>query len=71
VSACVNDKKEFVSAEEVTLWSDAIKNDLKIKGKPLFMGIRAPLTYEDHGPDLKILIPLIPATVLKQRLEKF
>jgi len=63
--------KKFADAGDVTLWGEQIKNDLKIKGKPLFMGMRAPLTYEDHGPDLKILIPLIPAQVLRQRLEKF
>jgi glutamyl/glutaminyl-tRNA synthetase len=66
-----NTGAQFANAADVTAWGEQIKNDLKIKGKPLFMGMRAPLTYEDHGPDLKILVPLIPLTTLHRRLEKF
>jgi glutamyl/glutaminyl-tRNA synthetase len=46
------------------------KAELKIKGKPLFMGFRACLTGHDHGPDLKVLIPLTKTEVLKQRLNQ-
>jgi glutamyl-tRNA synthetase len=58
----------FVSETQLNVWSDFVKKDLGIKGKPLFMGLRAALTGRGHGPDLKFLIPLTPVTVIKQRI---
>jgi len=60
--------KEFISAEELNGWMEFAKKELGIKGKPLFQGIRAALTGQDHGPDLKLLIPLTPVSVIKKRL---
>ncbi len=60
--------KNFVSLEEFNLWGDHIKNELKIKGKPLFMGMRAVLTHQAHGTDLKFIIPLTPIDVLIERV---
>lgn len=57
-----------VTGEELNIWMESVKKDLGVKGKPLFMGVRAALTGHDHGPDLKILIPLTPVTVLKKRI---
>lgn len=59
---------DFVSEAQLTGWMDHAKKELGIKGKPLFQGIRAALTGHDHGPDLKLLIPLTPVTVIKKRL---
>jgi glutamyl-tRNA synthetase len=53
---------------ELTTWMDQLKKDMGIKGKPLFQGVRAALTGHDHGPDLKLLIPLTPVPVIKKRL---
>ncbi|PIP93377.1 MAG: glutamate--tRNA ligase [Bdellovibrio sp. CG11_big_fil_rev_8_21_14_0_20_39_38] len=59
------------TAEQFQAWGDHIKTELKIKGKPLFKGMRAVLTLEAEGPDLKIVIPLTPVAVLKERMTKF
>lgn len=58
----------FVTEAELTAWMDFAKKDLAIKGKPLFQGIRAALTGQEHGPDLKLLIPLTPVAIIKKRL---
>ena len=63
----VQDK--YVSAETFSEWMNHCKKELKIKGKPLFMGLRGVLTGQNHGPDLKVLIPLTPVTILKKRIE--
>jgi glutamyl-tRNA synthetase len=59
-----------VDADTFGEWMNFVKKELKIKGKPLFMGFRGVLTGQDHGPDLKVLIPLTPVHVLKRRLEQ-
>ena len=38
---------------------EAVKAASGRKGKALFMPLRLALTGEDHGPDLKALLPLI------------
>lgn len=58
----------FVTEAELNGWMDHVKKELAIKGKPLFQGVRAALTGHDHGPDLKLLIPLTPVSVIKKRL---
>ena len=60
----------FVSEEDLAEWMNYCKKELKIKGKPLFMGFRVLLTGQNHGPDLKVLISLTPVSILKKRLEK-
>lgn len=60
--------KKFFTEAEFNAWSDYVKNELKIKGKPLFMGMRAVLTHQAHGTDLKFIIPLTPIEVLEKRL---
>ena len=40
-------------------WTDTLKAATGRKGKALFMPLRLALTGEDHGPDLKALLPLI------------
>jgi glutamyl-tRNA synthetase len=60
--------KQFVTEAEYNEWSNHVKNELKIKGKQLFMGIRSVLTLQAHGSDLKFIIPLTPISVLEKRL---
>lgn len=60
--------KQFVTEAEYNDWSNHVKTELKIKGKQLFMGIRAVLTLQAHGSDLKFIIPLTPISVLEKRL---
>ncbi len=40
-------------------WTEALKASTGRKGKALFLPLRLALTGEDHGPDLKVLLPLI------------
>jgi glutamyl-tRNA synthetase len=58
----------FVTEAELNAWTEFVKKDLAVKGKPLFQGVRGCLTGHDHGPDLKFLIPLTPVSVLKNRM---
>lgn len=62
-------KSENVTAEEFDEWMNYCKKDLGIKGKPLFMGFRGVLTGRNHGPDLKVLIPLTNVEILKKRIQ--
>ena len=61
-------KGDFVDADTFSEWMNYCKKELKIKGKPLFMGFRGVLTGQNHGPDLKVLIPLTPIETLKNRI---
>jgi glutamyl-tRNA synthetase len=60
--------KKFVTEAQYNEWSNHVKGELKIKGKQLFMGIRAVLTLQAHGSDLKFIVPLTPIEVLEKRL---
>ena len=40
-------------------WTAAIAAETGLKGKALFMPLRKALTGQDHGPDMKTLLPLI------------
>jgi glutamyl-tRNA synthetase len=40
-------------------WTGAISAATGLKGKPLFMPLRKALTGQEHGPDMKTLLPLI------------
>ena len=59
--------ESFATEAQLNVWSEHAKKELGIKGKPLFMGLRAALTGKGHGPDLKFLIPLTPVAVLRKR----
>lgn len=60
--------EENISADQFGEWMDYCKKEMGIKGKPLFMGFRGVLTGKNHGPDLKVLIPLTSVDTLKKRL---
>jgi len=40
-------------------WTSAIAAETGLKGKALFMPLRKALTGQEHGPDMKTLLPLI------------
>jgi glutamyl-tRNA synthetase len=47
------------TVETWSAWTNAVKNATGRKGKELFMPLRQALTAADHGPELKLLLPLI------------
>jgi glutamyl-tRNA synthetase len=51
-----------------TDWTEAIKAGTGRKGKSLFMPLRLALTGEEHGPELKALLPLMGRARAAQRL---
>jgi glutamyl-tRNA synthetase len=50
-------------------WSSAVKAATGAKGKALFQPLRLALTGEEHGPELKHLLPLIGRRRAAARLE--
>jgi glutamyl-tRNA synthetase len=50
-------------------WSAAVKQATGAKGKALFQPLRLALTGREHGPELKLLLPLIGCTRALARLE--
>lgn len=70
VQDCLSSGMAFVTEELLGEWMDELKNELKIKGKPLFMGTRVVLTGMAHGPDLKVLVALTPLANIQLRLDR-
>jgi len=68
IDRLIAEGKVIADPADIDLWSNHIKTELKIKGKPLFQGMRGVLTGRDHGPELKILIPLTPLKIVRERL---
>lgn len=50
-------------------WAKAIQAATGKKGRDLFMPLRLALTGRDHGPEMKLLLPLIGADKAKARLQ--
>lgn len=63
-----NQGAKIISASELDEWMVEIKETLGIKGKDLFMGLRALLTGAVHGPDLKKLMELTPLEIVIKRV---
>lgn len=57
------------SAETWSAWTNAVKSATGRKGKELFMPLRQALTASDHGPELKLLLPLIGRERALKRLK--
>ncbi len=49
-------------------WIARVKEETGRKGKPLFMPLRKALTGMEHGPELKVILPLIGPEKAKARL---
>ncbi|MDE2581945.1 MAG: glutamate--tRNA ligase [Rhodospirillales bacterium] len=56
-------------ADTWRLWTDALKAATGRKGRALFLPLRLALTGEEHGPELRDLLPLIGRARAAQRLE--
>ena len=50
------------------LWTDALKARTGRKGRALFMPLRLALTGLEHGPELKLLLPLMGRRLCSSRL---
>lgn len=59
----------FLSVVDFDRLVETAKKTLGVKGRPLFLGVRAALTGRAEGPDLKHLIPLTPLSVILSRLQ--
>jgi glutamyl-tRNA synthetase len=57
------------NTETWSAWTNAVKNATGRKGKELFMPLRQALTASDHGPELKLLLPLIGRERALKRLK--
>jgi glutamyl-tRNA synthetase len=57
------------TAETWGAWTNAVKTATGRKGKELFMPLRQALTASDHGPELKLLLPLIGRERALKRLK--
>ncbi len=68
VEVLMADGVQNASSDTFNEWLGYIKKEMKIKGKPLFKGLRVVLTTQAEGPDLKEIIPLTPMAILKDRL---
>ena len=69
----VSKAKEFLPDGEMTeeswgAWTSALKEATGRKGRTLFMPLRRVLTGMDHGPDMKMLLPLIGRQNILDRL---
>lgn len=51
-------------------WSGALREATGAKGRALFLPLRLALTGEEHGPDLKALLPLIGRARAERRLRR-
>jgi glutamyl-tRNA synthetase len=49
-------------------WTDAVKAETGAKGRGLFHPLRAALTAQDNGPDMKALLPLLSRAIVLKRL---
>jgi len=57
------------TTETWSAWTNAVKTATGRKGKELFMPLRQALTAADHGPELKLLLPLIGRERALKRLK--
>ncbi|MTI00334.1 glutamate--tRNA ligase [Roseibium sp. RKSG952] len=58
-----------ITEETWSAWTGDLKARTGRKGKALFMPLRKALTGLEHGPDMKVLLPLIGRQSVLQRLQ--
>ncbi|MEH6404437.1 MAG: glutamate--tRNA ligase [Sneathiella sp.] len=51
------------------IWTTAVKDELGVKGKALFMPLRQALTGKSHGPEMNKMLPLIGREKTLARLD--
>ena len=70
LSIIKDNTNQYLTAPEVKEAMAKIQQELALKGKELFMPLRAAILGKPHGPDLKIVTPLISLELLKSRAQK-
>ncbi|MDD5772504.1 MAG: glutamate--tRNA ligase [bacterium] len=63
--------EETISVENFQKLAKEIQKESGIKGKDLYMPVRAALTGDLHGPELVQIIPLLTKETCLKRIEKF
>ena len=58
----------FMLADEFLRVQEEIKTQVGVKGKELFMPLRLACIGKAHGPELKLLIPVLPLSEWKRRV---
>ncbi len=58
-----------VDGDDFRALAESVSQTTGVKGKALFMPLRAALTGQVHGPEMRRIFPLIDATHRKKRLE--
>ncbi|MGY8990023.1 MAG: glutamate--tRNA ligase, partial [Rhodospirillales bacterium] len=51
------------------IWTQAVGQETERKGKNLFLPLRRTLTGHDHGPELKVLLPIMGRARVLERLQ--
>ncbi|MEO7162019.1 MAG: hypothetical protein ABI041_03785, partial [Bdellovibrionia bacterium] len=67
VSELSNSKQELL-APEVEALMKKIAASTGVKGKALFMPVRAVITGKTHGPELKLILPLLGREAVLRRI---
>lgn len=70
LSSIEDSHEEYLTTDKVKDTLSKIQQELSLKGKELFMPLRAAILGKPHGPDLKIVTPLIKIELLKSRAQK-
>lgn len=63
------EQSEDLNVDQIKACIKAVQKETGYKGKPLFMGIRAALTGQTHGPDLNLTLFLLGKEKLVSRLK--
>ncbi|MEW6056736.1 MAG: glutamate--tRNA ligase [Bdellovibrionota bacterium] len=61
---------EDISPDDFAKIQDEVKTTTGAKGKGLFMPIRVALTGQTHGPELKLVVPLLGAKAALARIDR-
>ncbi|HEX2582168.1 MAG TPA: glutamate--tRNA ligase [Dongiaceae bacterium] len=80
IAPCVTDDAYLKTAQQLLppppwttetwpVWTARLKERTGRKGKDLFLPLRLALTGQDHGPEMKHLLPLLSAEKVARRLE--
>jgi glutamyl/glutaminyl-tRNA synthetase len=64
------DGQDWLSVDAYKEKVKEVQKEAGAKGKPLYMGIRVGLTGRTKGPELDQFVPLMPVSVLKERLKE-
>lgn len=70
VSLLKNETGSFLTEADFVRLEGEVKTQAGVKGKNLFQPMRVAVIGEPHGPELKLLVPLIERTSLIKRAEK-